>query len=202
LIVPPLVALAAEEPLPAGWPPSITPTELATRSTEFFQLKQYLESADQLELAFAIDPQPLFAFNLAQAYRLADQPHKAIARYQRFIRLFPSNRFVPEAKGYIADMRVLAAERARTEMAQKLLEAEQIRARQEAELLQFRAQRAEEEKRILTEQLRKSNRPVYKRAYFWALIGSAAAVAGVAIGVGTYFATTPKVEGGIVDIRF
>ncbi|MBL9045576.1 MAG: hypothetical protein JNM83_28465 [Myxococcales bacterium] len=202
LVVPPHRVIPTEEPMPAGWPPSFTVTELAERSTQFFVQKQFLQSADQLELAYAIDPQPLFLFNAGQAYRLADQPQKAIARYQRFLVLAPSHRLSPEAKGYIADMRILIAEQERTEMAQRLLEAEQVRARQERELLSLRALRAEEEKRVLAEQLRKSNRPLYKRPWFWGIIGGAVAVTATAIGIGVYFAKTPQVDGGFIDVRF
>ncbi len=66
LVVPPSVALPAEEPAPAGWPPTVTINELVERSTEFFRNKNYLESAIELELAYAIDPQPVFLFNMAQ----------------------------------------------------------------------------------------------------------------------------------------
>ncbi len=65
-------------------------------------------------LAYAIDPQPVFLFNMAQAYRFADLAPQAIAYYQRFMTMSPTHRLVPEAKGYVADMRVLIAEQERT----------------------------------------------------------------------------------------
>ncbi len=202
LIVPPLVALPELEPLPRGWPPRESVVELAERSIRLFAEKKFQESIDQLELAYAVEPQPLFLFNIGQAFRLSDDPLKAIAYYQRFVTLSPTHRLVPEAKGYIADMRVLRIEQERTVMARRLLELEQARAKQEAELLRFRALQAEEEKRVLAEQLRKSSRPVYKRAWFWGVLGGAAAVTATAIGVGVYFAKTPRVDGGFVDIHF
>ncbi len=202
LIVPPLVALPELEPMPSGWPPQESVAELAERSIRLFGEKKFSESVWALEIAYAIDPQPLFLFNIGQALRLSDDPLQAIAYYQRFVQLAPQHRLVPEAKGYIADLRVLRIEQERTVMARRLLELEQARAKQEAELLRFRALQAEEEKRVLTEQLRKSSRPVYKRAWFWGVLGGAAAVTAAAIGVGVYYAKTPQVDGGFVDIHF
>ncbi len=202
LIVPPLVALPELEPMPQGWPPKESVGELAEHAIRMFAEKNFRDSIDRLEVAYAIDPQPLFLFNMAQAFRLSDDPRQAIVYYQRFQQLAPTHRLAPEAKGYVADMRVLLIEQERTVMARRLLELEQARAKQEAELLRFRAAKAEEEKRVLAEQLRKSSRPVYKRAWFWGVLGSAAAVTATAIGVGVYYAKTPRVDGGFVDIHF
>ncbi len=88
-------------------------------------------------------------------------------------------------------------------MACRLLEAQQARARQEIELLGLRAEKAEEEKLILTEQLRKSSRPIYRRGWFWGIIVGAAAITATAVGGRNLFPVkTPKVEGGFVDIHF
>ena len=114
----------------------------------------------------------------------------------------PGHRLAPEAKGYVADMRVLIAERQRAELARLLLEAEQVRASQESEILRLRADRAEEDKRKLAEQLSRSRRPVYKRAWFWILVGGVAAATATAVGVGVYYSTRPQVDGGFADIRF
>lgn len=203
---PPPLFILEEEPPPSGWQPNLPPnpkaTDFALRATRLFEAKQYLESAEELSRAFAVDPQPLFLFNRAQAYRLSDRPQDALGSYQAFLQVAPTHRLAPEAKGYVADMRVLIAERERAELARLLLQAEQARADQESELLRLRAEHAEEDKRRLAEQLRKSRTPVYKRAWFWGLMGGIVAATATAIGVGVYYSTAPQVDGGFADIRF
>lgn len=200
------VPILEEEPPPSGWQPNLPPNpraaDFALRATRLFETRQYLESADELTKAFAVDPQPLFLFNRGQAYRLADRPQDALGSYQEFLQLAPTHRLAPEAKGYVADMRVLLAERERAELARRLLEAEQQRANQETELLTLRANRAEEDRRRLAEQLERSRRPLYKRAWFWGLMGGLVAATATAIGVGVYYSNAPQVEGGFKDIRF
>lgn len=200
------VLILEEEPPPSGWQPNLPPNpraaDFALRATRLFETRQYLESAEELTKAFAVDPQPLFLFNRGQAFRLADRPQDALGSYQEFLQLAPTHRLAPEAKGYVADMRVLLAERERAELARRLLEAEQQRSSQEAELLKLRANRAEEDQRRLAEQLERSRRPLYKRAWFWGLMGGLVAATATAIGVGVYYSNAPQVEGGFADIRF
>ncbi|MFO0578165.1 MAG: hypothetical protein U1A78_29515 [Polyangia bacterium] len=200
------VPILDEEPPPSGWQPNLPPNpraaDFAARATRLFESRQYLESAEELAQAFAIDPQPLYLFNRGQALRLADKPQDALLSYQQFLVQAPGHRLAPEAKGYVADMRVLIAERQRAELARLLLEAEQVRASQESEILRLRADRAEEDKRKLAEQLSRSRRPVYKRAWFWILVGGVAAATATAVGVGVYYSTRPQVDGGFADIRF
>jgi tetratricopeptide (TPR) repeat protein len=200
------VPILDEEPPPSGWQPNLPPNpraaDFAARATRLFESRQYLESAEELARAFSIDPQPLYLFNRGQALRLADKPQDALLSYQQFLVQAPTHRLAPEAKGYVADMRVLIAERQRAELARLLLEAEQVRASQEAEILRLRADRAEEDKRKLAEQLSRSRRPVYKRAWFWVLVGGVAAATATAVGVGVCYSNRPQVDGGFADIRF
>lgn len=202
----PQVPILEEEPPPSGWQPNLPPNpraaDFALRATRLFESRQYLESAEELTKAFAVDAQPLFLFNRGQAYRLADRPQDALSSYQEFLQLAPTHRLAPEAKGYVADMRVLLAERERAELARRLLETEQQRSSQEAELLKLRANRTEEDQRRLAEQLERSRRPLYKRAWFWGLMGGIVAATATAIGVGVYYSNAPQVEGGFADIRF
>ncbi|HMY58973.1 MAG TPA: hypothetical protein PK472_11995 [Pseudomonadota bacterium] len=93
LIVPPLVALPELEPMPQGWPPKESVGELAEHAIRMFAEKNFRDSIERLEVAYAIDPQPLFLFNMAQAFRLSDDPRQAIVYYQRFQQLAPTHRF-------------------------------------------------------------------------------------------------------------
>ena len=85
--------------------------------------------------------QPLFLFNMAQAFWLSDDPRQTIVYLSAVCSsLNPSAG--SGSQGYVADMRVLLIEQERTVMARRLLELEQARAKQEAELLRFCAAKA------------------------------------------------------------
>lgn len=176
--------------------------QMAEHSTTLFSERKFEQAATLLERAFAKDPQPVFLFNIAQAYRLSDKPKKALASYQRFVGFAPQHSLVPEARGYIADMRVILAEQEKAVAVRRLLEVEQTRSKMESELLHFRAEQAEREKKQLTEELRKSRIPLYKRPWFWGVLGGATAVAATVVGLGVYYGTAPQPDGGFVEIHF
>lgn len=68
-----------------------------------YKAGEYLEAANELNLAYSLQPQPVFLFNIAQAYRKGRASRAAKEMYQRFVEVAPTHPLAPEARGYIQD---------------------------------------------------------------------------------------------------
>ena len=195
LIVPPLVACPSWSPCrraglrknPSGnWP--------STRSGCCG--KNFRDSIERLEVAYAIDPQPLFCSTWRRRFgslTIHGKPSSTISGF--------SSSLQPSAgsgsQRLRGDMRVLLIEQERTVMARRLLELEQ--ARQTGSRASALSPKAEEEKRVLAEQLRKA--AACLQACMVLGSGSAAAVTATAIESGV-LRQDSRVDGGFVDIHF
>lgn len=62
---------------------------------------EYLPAAVKFEAAFAADPDPVYLFNVAQAYRLGNACGKAATYYQRFLEAVPNPPNLENVKQYI-----------------------------------------------------------------------------------------------------
>lgn len=192
------------EPPPA---PLETAAEHLNKAQVYFQKKEFLLAIEELKRAHALDPQPLYLFNIAQAYRRAAIPKDALAYYERFLVDDPKTPLRPETEGYCNDMRTLIAEQERAEQVKRALSDEQRRAeeRQRA-LAEERARGEQTQKALLLERAkaeRERKKPVYKRAWFWAVLGGAAVAVGAGVGLGVAFAPHDRpTDGGFVDINF
>jgi len=51
---------------------------------------KYVAAADKFETAYALDPDPAYLFNIAQAHRLGNACAKAAAAYRKFLDIVPS----------------------------------------------------------------------------------------------------------------
>lgn len=156
------------------------------RATQLFQEQKFAQAAQELERVYALEPKPLYLFNIAQAYRRAGLPDKALPAYEQFVSIAPGHPLAREASGYAQDMRALQnASEAKAQLARRLEEASQDRTRMERLLEQERARR-----------------PFYRRAWFWGtLSGVTVATLAVGLGVGLYM-RTPPTEGGFMSIHF
>ena len=79
------------------------------QGAEAYGAGRYLEAAAKFEAAYALDPDPAYLFNIAQAYRLAQSCKRAVKYYDRFTAAVP-NPPDPEALGrYRREAEVCAA---------------------------------------------------------------------------------------------
>lgn len=156
------------------------------RATQLFQEQKFAQAAQELERVYALEPKPLYLFNIAQAYRRAGLPDKALPAYEQFVNLAPGHPLAREASGYAQDMRVLQAEsNSKAQLARRLKAAEQ---------------RGDEASRLL--EVERARRPFYRRAWFWGtLSGVTVATLAIGLGVGLY-QRTPPTEGGFMSIHF
>ena len=193
---------------PAASEPS-TVDAFVARAAQRFQQGEYLLVVEDLQKAYALEPRPLFLFNLGQAYRRAQRPREASDCYQRFLDAAPGHELVPEARGYLTDMKLLLLEQERGELARQALALEQQRAeaqlraertRAEAQAAQLQAQLQEQAKA----QRERADRPFYKKPWFWGVTGTVLAVGVLGAALGGYLWTRypDTAQGEFHDVRF
>lgn len=199
----------AQTPVPPAASEPSTVDAYVARAAQRFQQGAYLLVVEDLQKAYAMEPRPLFLFNLGQAYRRAQRPREAIDCYQRFLDAAPSHELVPEARGYLTDMKLLLIEQQRAELAQQALALEQQRAEAQlrAERTRAEAQAAELQAQLQAQakaQRERADRPFYKKSWFWGVTGTVLAVGIVGAALGGYLWTRypDTAQGEFHDVRF
>lgn len=157
--------------------------EILDSATRHFAAGEYEQAIVEFQLAYQKRQLPTLLFNIAQAHRKASHWAEALALYERFLKEDPKSALLPEAEAHAAAMRArLDAERASAERetAERLAkkrteEAEALAIAREAE-----RKRAEDALMLSAKQKEK---PVYKKAWFWGLLGGIAAAGAITAGV-------------------
>jgi tetratricopeptide (TPR) repeat protein len=85
------------------------------RATRAYDLQKYQEAIDEYQKAYEISGDPPMLYNIAQAYRLADQPAEAVRYYRRFLQRMPNARNREDVERKIADQEKLAEQRKKAE---------------------------------------------------------------------------------------
>jgi len=85
------------------------------RATRAYDLQKYQEAIDEYQKAYEISGDPPMLYNIAQAYRLADQPAEAVRYYRRFLQRMPNARNRDDVERKIADQEKLAEQRKKLE---------------------------------------------------------------------------------------
>src|SRR5499427_9200224 len=73
------------------------------RATRAYDLQKYQEAIDEYQKAYEISGDPPMLYNIAQAYRLADQPTEAVRYYRRFLQRMPNARNRDDVERKIAE---------------------------------------------------------------------------------------------------
>ena len=139
---------------------------------------------------------------MGQSQRRAGQIDEARASYQRFIDLVPQHPSVPEARNYIRELDLIKAQVQQAEQGYRL-QLDRTRSDLLRQLNQTRDELLSE--RAQTAALR-DGKPVYKRAWFWGVLGGTLSVAIVARAVIGYVATRapdpPPTDTGYIGFTF
>jgi tetratricopeptide (TPR) repeat protein len=81
------------------------------RASRAYDLSKFLDAIDEYQVIYEIDGDPVMLYNLAQAYRLAEQPEKAIQFYRRYLQRAPEARNREAVEEKIAALVKALAER-------------------------------------------------------------------------------------------
>ncbi|MEO8699061.1 MAG: hypothetical protein ABI867_03425 [Kofleriaceae bacterium] len=73
-----------------------------------YRAEDYLHAAEQFELAWKLDPDPAYLFNVAQAYRFGAKCTKSIEFYREFLRVVAKPANADAIAGYIRDQEACA----------------------------------------------------------------------------------------------
>ena len=200
------VAMAQGAPASAPAQPAPTdpktPKEFIGRATQRFSAGDYAGAIDDYRAAYQLRQLPTLIFNIAQAHRKAGQFQEALTSYEQFLKDDPKSTLAPEAEAHAAAMR------AKIEAEKSSLEREAA-----ARLAQQRVDEAEALAKAREEERKKAEAalllattakqvPIYKRPWFWIVIGGAAAAAiGVGVGVGLYL-REPSSDLGVRPVEF
>jgi tetratricopeptide (TPR) repeat protein len=128
-----------------------------------FQLEEYDAAIAYWEEGFRNKPAPELLYNIGQAHRLAHRPDKALAFYQKYLRMSPNAANRAEVERTIA---ALAREPRATAPAANMSADSRSR-----DVVNWRPDSP-------------PPRPLVKRAWFWGVVGAGAAVVAAAVVVG------------------
>lgn len=197
-------APAGSEPAPAGSEPApasgaatvtlpaiqidprLTIEDLIVAATRAFSEEQYETALAYLSAAYARSPLPPILFNIAQTQRKAGYTSAALGTYRRFLATAPQSPLAPEASAHIAAMQAkLEAEQATLERTLAEQRAHDIAAQAER-LSKARTAEREQAQRDLRRALSSKDQPIYRRKWFWGLVGGLVAsslVVGLSVGL-------------------
>ena len=85
--------------------------QLYERATRAYDVGKYNEAIEEYQKAYEIGGDPPMLYNIAQAYRLNDQPNEALRFYRRYLQRAPSARNREDVERKIADLERTVEER-------------------------------------------------------------------------------------------
>lgn len=86
------------------------------KATAHFAVGEFAEAATEYQAAFKAKPDPALLYDAAQAYRLANNPEKALILYRNYLQLYPNQPNTTEVQAQIEKLReaIAAADKAKT----------------------------------------------------------------------------------------
>lgn len=164
----------AAEPLPA--PPARTLREFSELGVRLYQAGDYDGAIRAFSSAYTLRARPVLLFNIAQAHRRAGREADALPFYELFVRQEPQSPYKSEAEAYIGH----------------------IRGR-----LSTVGPPAVSTQALLAELERNKPKPVYRKPWFWGVLGGALAASGAVVAVGIVLGTRdPQTTLGTVTPQF
>ena len=96
-------------------PAGNTAGELFTEGQQRYAAGEYLVAADKFEAAYALDPDPAYLFNIAQAYRFGNACAKAVTSYKAFLLRVPNPPNATKVQQYLDQSEECAKKQAAAE---------------------------------------------------------------------------------------
>lgn len=178
------------EPPPAG----AKADQIADYAAALFRQQRYSDAGDALKLAYEREPRPIFLFNVGQTYRKAGRYTDAIAAYRRFIAAAPGNVLVSEARGYENTLTALIEQQERANQIEISLIDQQAEAERVRQNLTLQQRKTEEAQHALAAE-KAQQKKVYRRPWFWGVVGGGIALV-VVVGLGIAYGQAAYVTKG------
>jgi tetratricopeptide (TPR) repeat protein len=166
-----------------------------------YHLEEYAQAIDKWEAGFRIKPAPEFLYNIAQAYRLSNKPERALAFYQKYLRMNPKADNRPEVERHIATLRPIVDQQRPAAAAPPVNAIPPPAPAETARAPQVETKTPSTSRADLTATAARP-RPVYQKAWFWGVVGGAAMVVAAAVIVGVVVGTSGDSAKSLPDVRF
>ncbi|HEX5058781.1 MAG TPA: tetratricopeptide repeat protein [Kofleriaceae bacterium] len=192
-----LTAVGAAQPAPPPADPKVEAKRLFDEATEHYKLAEFTQALAGYEKAYALFKAPAFLFNIAQCHFQLQTWDRAIFFFESYLREQPdaSNRTLVEDLMREARERQAAARQAE----QRKLDLEKER----LELEKRESEHLAKELELQTASLvAPTEPPVYKKWWFWSIVGGVAvATIATTVAVTTRDTVLPSGSLGTVDQR-
>lgn len=167
------------------------------RGLALYQQKDFAGAVVEMSAAYDERQLPRLLLNIGQAYRKLGKAREALIYYERYLKADPDAppTLQAEIRSYIAQSQALLEATNRQDALDRANEPAPVGwNRDSGQLLPEYAEKLRQEQR---------NRPLYKKPWFWAVIGvSTAAVIGIGVGIGVGVAKSRELPGGIDVLTF
>jgi tetratricopeptide (TPR) repeat protein len=139
-----------------------------TDAQRFYGERNYDRAIEEFDAAYKLDPEPLLLVSMGRCHYLADRPKAALDLYQQALKAKLTRSERDEVMSSIAKATIKLQEQQRRE-------AEAQRVADQARMAELLAQQQAAQP--------PPEKPVYKKAWFWGIIGGVAVATGLAIGL-------------------
>jgi tetratricopeptide (TPR) repeat protein len=152
--------------------------EHARAGAKAFDLGRYLDAAREYEAAYEAKELPALLFNIAQSYRLGDVPEKAIHFYESYLRRSPDAPNRAEVEARISELRKTIDRQARVKdgSPQGTMAASEPPTSVPIGVAVPAV--------VVNKAPAPAPRPIYKRPWFWGVVGGAAVAVALGVGLG------------------
>lgn len=99
-----VISLVLASSVAYAQPDKIKAEAAARDGQQRYQAGEYQLAAERFELAYRLDPDPAYLFNLAQAYRLGNACAKAASAYRKLLGIVTSGPNVAKVEQYVQQM--------------------------------------------------------------------------------------------------
>jgi tetratricopeptide (TPR) repeat protein len=143
-----------------------------------FQLEEWDAAIGEWEAGFRAEPKAEFLYNIAQAYRLSKRPEKALSFYQKYLRLAPDAANRDEVERHVASLQKIVDEQKSSSIAPPQQPLPPAKPAEPAAA----PSPAANDNAVVASAPKKQ--PVYKKGWFWGVVGGAVVVVAGAVVLG------------------
>jgi tetratricopeptide (TPR) repeat protein len=153
-----------------------------------FRRGDYKTTEAEYWAAYGLKPQTIILFNIAQVYRKEERWNEALTLFRRYLKEEPSSTLAGEVEGRIAEAnaRIQTQKRDSERLAaERLAKANVLLAERMMELRDI-------DRKIAAQGSSGNAKPVYRRPWFWGILG--VTIVGVGLGVGLGVVMHPPLD--------